>query len=271
MGAALTPNDRWLVSQIGIALLKLSEVNQQWQSGFVVLHHLHRFGIHYVNLLEPTSDLPPLQLHTLSPCSVALTAVRICLMVQQIAGALEVLKGCRWVKASNSEELKERTELLVSLTEQCLQGRMYQEAWRCLEAIDSSAVQRNFTQVIANLHNKLLQGILTLKQTDLALSVFSEMHRLRLPCLPSIFSTLLDNLCETSRTDQARDLCRTAIKEKMYSPLAMSDMFQVILPMHVVRVEAHLLLESHLRRIGNVMMTSKQWLQPLTIHFAAGI
>ena len=267
LGGSLTPSDRWLVSQLGVALLKLYESNQQWQSAFVVLHHLHRYGIHYINLSQPTSGLPPLHPHP-SPCSIALTAVKICLKVQQVSGALEVLKGCKWIKASCPEELRERTELLVTLAQHCLKSRMFQEGWKCLEAIDTGALQTRFTAVVTNLHNELLQGILALKQTDFALSIYHSMRGMKLRCLPSVFSTLLQNLCEKDQPTIARDLCKTAIAENYYSPLVNRDIFTVTLPVGVVGVEMHLLLESHLRRVAKEL--GRKELQPLTVLFTAG-
>jgi len=51
--------DRWLVSQVGVALLIASEKSQDWKTGYVVLHHLHRFGVHYIKHSQPSANLPP--------------------------------------------------------------------------------------------------------------------------------------------------------------------------------------------------------------------
>lgn len=262
----LGPSDRWLVSQIGIALIKSYEKAKQWQSGFVILHHLHRFGIHYVSLSQPSSGLPPLTPHP-SPCSVALTAVKICLMVDQIPGALEVFKGCKWVKASNSEELHQRTQLLVDLAQKSLEFKMLQEAWKFLEAIDSCSIPKGFVNVVTNLHNKLLQNVLGLKQTDFALGIFQRMKSLKLQCLPSNFSTLLQNLCNKGHTDLARKLCEEAIVGKYYSPLVQGKLFEAVLPPGLAELEIHLLLEEHLRRIAKELEGRE--MQPLVIHFSA--
>lgn len=266
-GTALTSSDRWLISQLGIILMRECERNQQWQSGFVILHHLHRFGIHYVNLSQPTSGLPSLDPPP-TPCGVALTATKICLMVEQTTGALEVLKGCQWVKASNPEELQQRTEMLVTLTERCLDLRMFQEAWKCLEAIDGSAIQKKFINAVNNLHNKLLQNILSLRQTDFALSIYQTMKSVKLQCLPSVFSSLLQNLCEKGQGNFAKELCKIAIAENSYSPLSSGDIFKVTLSMGLVSVEIHALLENHLQKI--VRELEGRQLLPLTVHFASG-
>ena len=263
----LDPNDRWLVSQIGIALIKSCAEAKQWQSGFVILHHLHRFGIHYVSFSQPSSGLPPLTPHP-SPCSVALTAVKICLMVDQIPGALEVFKGCKWVRASNLEELQQRTQLLVDLAQKSLEYKMFQEAWKFLEAIDSGSILKSFVTAVTNLHNKLLQSVLVLKQTDFALGIFQTMKALKLQCLPSIFSMLLQNLCNKSQSDVASRLCKDAIAENYYSPSVQGDLFEVVLPPGLVEVEVHLLLEDHLRRI--VKDLDGREMRPLVVHFSAG-
>ena len=81
-------------------------------------------------------------------------------MAGKTSGALEVLKGCSWISASSAEELVQRTELLLTLTEHCLSSQMYQNAWECLEAIDGSAIQKRF--VYAGIQFKPVSSILPL-------------------------------------------------------------------------------------------------------------
>ena len=266
-GEPLLQNDRWLISQVGIGLMQECERKQDWQNAFVVLHHLHRFGIHYVTLSHPTLTLPALR-PTPTPCGVALMAIKICLMVDQTTGALEVLKGCNWIRASSAEELVRRTELLMTLTEHCLNSKMYPNAWECLEAIDSSAIQKRFIYGVTNLHNKLLQSLLGLQQSDFALQIYRTMSSAKLQCLPSIFSTLLHGLCNSEQKEVAKQLCQTAIEKGFYGPVAKGNLFHMSLPMGLSRVEIHLLLESHLQRIA--LELDKGKLQTLTVHFTAG-
>lgn len=193
--SSLFSSDRWLVSQIGIALLKTCEQNQDWQSGFVILHHLHRFGIHYVKLSQPNSNLPPCShASSLTPCQVALMAVNVCLHIDQVSGALEVFQGCEWIRAANSEELNIRTRMLLEIAEKCFQKKMNQEGWKCLQAIDSGTIMKQFIHAVSNLHNKLLQALLSTKDTSIALRVYHTMRGKQLQCLPSYFSVLLQNL-----------------------------------------------------------------------------
>ena len=199
IGKSLLACDRWLISQIGIALMRTCEQSQDWQSGFVILHHLHRYGVHYVNYSHPHSSLPPLMPYPPSSCSVALMAVNMCLHVNQITGALEVLRGCEWVKASRSDELEPRTELLCSLAEKCLESKMYQDVWKCLEAVEFCTVLKKFIHVVTNLHNKLLQSVLATEQSDFALTIYRGMRSAKLQCLPSIFSNMLQSLCDSKQ------------------------------------------------------------------------
>ena len=266
-GEPLMQNDRWLISQVGIGLMRECERNRDWQNAFVVLHHLHRFGIHYVALSHPPATLPALR-PPLTPCAVALMAVKICLKVDQTSGALEVLKGCNWVCASSAEELVQRTELLLTLTEHCLSSKIYRNAWECLEAIDGSAIQKSFVYAVTNLHNKLLQSLLAQQQSDFALQIYQTMSSVKLQCLPSIFSALLDGLCIDGRTEMAKQLCTSAIEKAFYGPLVKGSLFDIALPMGLSRVETHLLLESHLQRIARELGRGE--LRTLTVHFAAG-
>ena len=192
--SSLFSSDRWLVSQIGIALLKTCEQNQDWQSGFVILHHLHRFGIHYVKLSQPNSNLPPCSHASHTPCLVALMAVNVCLHIDQVSGALEVFQGCEWIQAANTDELNLRTRMLLETAEKCFQRKMNQEGWKCLQAINSGVIMKKFIHAVCNLHNKLLQTLLSSKDMSFALQVIHTMRGKQLQCLPSYFSILLQNL-----------------------------------------------------------------------------
>ena len=196
-GSSLLASDRWLISQVGIALLKGCDQHQDWQSGFLLLHNFHNYGIHYVKLSQPSSCLPPFMPRPPSPCEVALLAVKMCLKMEQVGGALEVLRGCNWIEASNDDELNKRTEMLCSLAEKCLEERMLQEAWKCLDNIDSRGkVLTGFINMVTNLHNKLLQNVLTLRETSFSLTIYRKMKNGKLQCLPTVFSALLQHLCD---------------------------------------------------------------------------
>ena len=197
--SALLPSDKWLVSQLGIAILKIYETKEDWQSGFVVLHHLHRYGIHYVKLSEPSAHLPPCSPVPPTPCTVALSAINVCMHMDQVNGALEVLQGCEWIRASNNEELLLRTKLLTEMVEKFLHLRETQKAWKCLLAIDSESIVKNYQHAVTNLHNKLLQTLLSSKDVSLALSVYQVMRTNKLQCLPVYFSCLLQSLCNDNQ------------------------------------------------------------------------
>ena len=196
-GSSLLPSDRWLISQVGIALLKGCDQHQDWQSGFLLLHNLHLHGIHYVKLSQPSSSLPPFVPRPPSPCEVAMLAVKMCLKMKQVTGALEVLHGCEWIKAANDEELIKRTETLCSVAEKCLAEKKLQDAWKCLDSIDCGGkVVAGSINMITNLHNKLLQNVLSQKETSFALTIHRKMKHFKLQCLPTVFSALLQHLCD---------------------------------------------------------------------------
>ena len=255
------------MSQIGIALIKQFETKQRWQDGFVILHHLHHYGIHYVRLSQPHSSLPPLTPPP-TPCSVALMAGNMCLKVGQLTGALEVMRGCQWVKAANMHELAQRTELLTTLAEKCLQANLIKDAWNCLEAVDATSVLKKFIHLVTDLHNKILQKALEEKDIDFALKVHQRMQVSKLQCLPSNLSSLLQVLCDDQRRDLAVEICKAAISSGCYCPLSQGDLFKVTLPTSLVGVELQLLLERHLREVGVVLGSHDP--RQLTIAFSAG-
>ncbi len=196
----LLSSDQWVVSQLGIALMKVCEGSKEWNSGYVVLHHLHRLGVHYVKLSHPPSLLPPLFPCSPSPCAVAITAVNLCLHLEkETHSAVEVMKGCDWVGACSETERDSRTEMLATLTQRCLDEEMLEDAWLCLEAISKEEMARKFAHPVTNLHNKVLQGILESRNHQLALTVFESMKKTDIQCLPSVFSTLLQTLCDTDQ------------------------------------------------------------------------
>lgn len=196
-GSSLLPSDRWLISQVAIALLKTCDCHQNWENGFLLLHNLHFYGIHYVKFSQPSSHLPPFQTCPPSPCEVALLAVRMCLEVGQVDGALEVLRGCDWIRASSDDELRKRTDTLCNLTKKCLDVMKLQDAWKCLEKIVcGEKIVVDFVNVVTNLHNRLLQDVLKQQETSFALSIHSKMKHCKLQCLPSVFSSLLQHLCD---------------------------------------------------------------------------
>lgn len=194
------PTDRWLAAQLGIGLMRMCERKREWQSGFVILHHLHEFSIHYVKMSQPPSCLPPLLPTPPTPCSVALTAVNLCLHVErETHSALEVMRGCEWVQASNEAERNHRTEMLATLTQHCLNSKMLEDAWKCLNAIEAAGISKKFVHPVTNLHNKLLQGVLDTQNQDYAMFVFRAMRTAELQCLPSVFSGLLQLLCDSKQ------------------------------------------------------------------------
>lgn len=123
--------------------------------------------------------------------------------------ALQVLKDCDWVAASSQAEQSWRTELIATLAQRCLERGQLNDTWNCLEAIvnsgsfsGSEGVERKFIHPVNNLHNTLLQEILNVKDIGFALVVFRSMKNMksmRLQCLPSVFSSLLQALCDTNQ------------------------------------------------------------------------
>ena len=66
----------------------------------------------------------------------------------------------------------------------------------------------------------------------------------------------------------ARALCQSAIKSNCYCDLSKESLFRVALPVGLVRMELHLLLEDHLRKIADGVAANR--LQPLVVQFSSG-
>lgn len=196
---SLLSSDKWLVSQIAIALLKTCVIKEDWQGGFVILHCLHRYGVHYVKLSLPSAELPPCSPVPPSPCSVALLSIDVCLHMDQVKGALEVMQGCDWIQTTLPHECLQRTHLLADMTERLLLVRDVENAWKCLQAIDSGLIPNQHQRTVTNLHNKLMQSLLSSKNIALALTVYKGMRAKKLQCLPSYFSCLLQGLCSNNQ------------------------------------------------------------------------
>ena len=263
----LSQCDQWLSSQLGVALMKMYADTQHWQSGFVVLHYLHRFKIRYIANCEPFTPLPPFSPPPPpSPCGLAMTAVTTCLRVDNIASAIEVLNGCEWIGTHSPKDREERTQLLATVAEKCLETSMYKECQKCLQELNSSSVKNRHFQ--ARLHNKLLESVLSASDVDIALSVYSDMNDANLPCVPRNFSLLVEKLCELEQLSTARELCKSAVEKQFYPPVTRGSVFSISLPPSIHRVEAHSLIERHLDRMGREL-EGKQLLS-LSINFDRG-
>lgn len=265
----LQPRDAWLTAQIGIALMGSYEQQREWHAGYTVLQQLHLHGVHYATFSRPPS---PLSSPHPSPCGVALMAAGFCLHTNRLDGAIEVLRGCDWARQllpSNPEELRVWAEGLRVLAERLLTGGLLEGAWQALEALDACPLPQQNQLAVANLHNRLLQQLLSAGQGGVALLVYQKMQEVGLQCLPSAFTALLAGMQSLGRAEEARELCKAAIARGVYSPLACKDVFQLVLPMGLDRLEIQLLLGHHLEGLGENVRRGE--LQPLTIGFAAGV
>jgi hypothetical protein len=267
----LCPCDHWLVSQLGIALLYMYADTEHWQSGFVILHHLHRHKIHYIANCEPIVPLPPLKTPLPSPCDIARTAVTTCLKINNIEVAVNVLRESEWMSSCSPEEYDERTRLLLVVAERCLDTAMYKDCCRCLQELNClSAKNKHFAPVL-KLNNRLLKSVLSVNDVDLELSVqvYNNMNSAHVLCAQHNFSLLLEKLCDSLQQSTARDLCKQAVDKNFYPPLTHGDLFSVCLPPSIHHVEVCTLIQQHLHRMSQEL--EGKLLQPLAINFEKGM
>ena len=67
---------------------------------------------------------------------------------------------------------------------------------------------------------------------------------------------------------KARELCSQAISDNCYAPLIKNDVFDVTLPLGLVRLELQLLLENCLENLASEVVSGST--KDLVIHLSAG-
>ena len=259
--------DRWLASQLGIALLKMYAETQHWQSGFVILHHFHRHNIDYFACRKPIALLPPLKPPHPSLFGLARMAVGTCLRVDSPDFAVQVMKECQWASECSPGERQGREQLVVTVAERCLDSALYEDCYSCLQALDDlSTKNKRFTSV-AQLYNRLLASVLDRSKAnvDLGSRVYHTMNGGNFPCLPSNLSLLLGKLCDLLQFSTAREICEQAIDQNFYSPITHGELFSVFLPPSIHHIEVCSLIKRHLHRLSGEL--EGKLLQPLTITF----
>jgi hypothetical protein len=264
---SLPPCDSWLASQLGIALLKMYVEAEHWQSGFVILHHLHRHKIDYFSHRTPFAPLPPLKPLQPSVLGLARMAVNTCLRVDSPDFAVRVMKGCQWARDCGPSERQAREQLVVTVAQRCLNSALYEDCYSCLQALDGvSTKNKRFTSV-AQLYNRLLASALGRSKADVDLGtrVYQTMNASNFPCLPSNLSLLIAKLCDLLQFSTARDLCEQAIDQNFYSPITHGEPFSVFLPPSIHHVEVCSLLKRHFHRLSGEL--EGKLLQPLAITF----
>ena len=267
---SLSSCDHWLVAQIGIALLKMYTDSQHWQSGFVILHHLHRYKINYFAHRKPFSHLPPLKPPLLSLLGLAKIAVNTCLKMENVELAVSVLKESEWMSSCPVENT-ERVQLLITVSEKCLESALYEHCNSCLQALSSlSTKNKHFTHV-AKLYNRLFSSVLSTSNVDVDLSIriYQNMNSGNFPCLPKHFSVLLERLCDLLQLSTARSYCEQAIDQTFYPPLTHGDMFSLHLPPSIHHIEVCSLIERHLDWMSGQLEETP--LQTLVINFEEGM
>ena len=268
--SSLPPCDHWLAAQLGIALLKMYCDTQHWQSGFVILHHLHRYKIGYFTRLKPYSSLPPLKPPPRSLFALAKMAVTTCLKVDNAEFAASVLRECDWAKSCGSGERHERAELLVTVAERCLEATLHGHCSSCLKALSRLSTKSKHFVSVAKLYNRLLSSVLSgdSVDVDLGVGIYQSMSSGHFPCLPENFSLLMGELCDLRQLSTAQSLCEQAIDQTFYPPLTHGDMFSVLLPSSIHHIEVCCLIERHLTWMGGQL--EKTPLQPLVVNFDQG-
>ena len=200
-GSSLLSSDRWLASQLGIALIRLCLQKKDWHNGYAVLRTLHTFDIPYVTLSQPSSKLPLLVFSPPTPFTVAFMAANLCLHIinRGTSSAMEVLRGSSWAKASNAEEAMQRVELIISVARQGLSAGMLMEVQECLEKVSDDSLPEKFAPEVTDLYNKLLLAVLEQGDTGLAITVYSSIKKGNFQCRPGTFTLLLKAICDTNQ------------------------------------------------------------------------
>ena len=241
------PHDRWLLSQLGAALLLHCEHCCTWEKGFQILYCLHVHGIWYINIPRPVAKLQSYPTHV-SDCSIALAAVNICLKTNNPGAAIQVLNSCGWVKAANTVDASRRMEYMVKLLEHCIRNGQLHDAQKCLtELLDSRESGEHTLQAVNSLGNRLIRLMLRTSQEDSAVEVCNALQTCKVLVPSETFSNLLSCLVNKGKSDTAKDLCKNAIKKGIYGELAVNgDASTIRLPAGLTQLEIYYLLENHI-------------------------
>lgn len=269
---AFSASDHWIVAQVAVALLLLSEENQDWEGGLQVLFCLHAQGTHYVGQPMPTQ--PSRDLAFVSRCTVALTALRICLENANPSAAMEVLKGCDWVVGANNEEESQwQVVLVTALLDQCACAGMLQDAHKCFLSLlkEPTAVLLAHSHALVSACNKFIEKHISACQVEDALEIYRHLDGLGLYISAGNFSSLLEGLVNKGRSRVACELCQAAIARGLYPPLPVNGKdFVVCIPVHLCRVEVFYLLEDHLHKLALLYSLQQEEVEPLDIIFSPG-
>ena len=271
VNGSLIPCDHWLAAQLGIALLKMYADSEHWQSGFIILHHLHQYNISYIGPdHKPFAPLSPLKAPLPTPFALARIAVTTGLRVDNVEFAVSVLERCEWVRSCGPGEKQERIQLLVTVAEKCLESTLHNECCRCLQELDGLSMTSRHFAPVAKLYNRLFTDVMSTDSVDmdLCMSIYENMNSGNFPCLPENFSLLLGKLCDLLQFSTAGDLCKQAMDQDFYPPVTYGDMFTVHLPPSLHHIEASSLLEGHLHKMEQEL--EELVLHPLTIIFDEG-
>ena len=265
---SLCPCNHWLAAQLGIALLKMYAAARQWQSGFVVLHHLQRCGINLFADQTPVAPLPPLKPPHPSSFDLVRLAVTTCLKMDSTDSAVQALRESEWAREYTPREGREREMLLMAVAQKCFDSGLYEDCCGCLQALgDLTTSGENFANV-ANLFNQLLASVLDRDSAnvDLGSHVYQTMSSNSIPCLPTNFTLLLEKLCELLQFSTAQELCEQAIDQSFYSPITRGcETFAVFLPPSIHHVEVRCLVKRHLHQLSGEL--EGKVLPPLIINF----
>ena len=245
------PHDRWLLSQLGAALLLHCEHYCTWEKGFQILYCLHVHGIWYINIPRPVAKLQSYPTHV-SDCSIALAAVDICLKTNNPGAAIQVLNSCGWVKATNTRDASRRMEFMMKLMEHCIRNGQLHDAQKCLtELLDSRESSEHTLQAVNCLGNRLIRLMLRTSQEDSAVEVCNVLQTCKVLVPSETFSNLLSCLVSKGKCDTAKELCKNAIKKGHYGELAVNgDASTIRLPAGLTQLEIYYLLENHIHSIA---------------------
>ncbi|XP_032240135.2 uncharacterized protein LOC5514676 isoform X1 [Nematostella vectensis] len=259
-GEVFDTNEQTLIGQLGVALMQECFGLQEFQDGYNILHTLHQYSINYsqysANFIP---NLPPL-----SPSSVAMLAVEICLSIQgpQYDSALEVLRGCNYALPAIGTTLTIReANIRQSLFEKLAAYYLHRERTDEVEELLSNIGDKNLFGLIhlKKINNNLIRCYLKLGELEKALTISKQMETDNLMRDGDVLRALITKLAGADRITAAMELFAVGCSQGLYPPFPEgAALWKATIWSDFHKFEAQIYLERHMQLLSSYVKKQRQ-------------
>ncbi|KAJ7389899.1 testis- and ovary-specific PAZ domain-containing protein 1 [Desmophyllum pertusum] len=249
--ACFDDDDKYVIGQLGVALMYLSYSKQLFSQGYTVLHVLHNFSINY----SLYSGEFGVQQRPLTTIEVALTATDICLCIPKplYSSALEVLRGTNYALPAvgtflTSEEAEWRRSVLQTLCGHFMSSKEFDFIYELLDKIGDIEVFGSGE--LKALYNGFLRALMQNKHVNDATALVTRMETNRISREPASVRVLVNGFAEAGNTRQAKRTFMSGIYTGVYPTSFNTDNpWTVTVGISFSAVESQLYIEKHLQSL----------------------